>query len=107
MVLRVKRVLEEYREIPPAKFRGVSDYIFTFTKSIKSVCGAICLSHSHARTHRLLLELHAITVSVILFKSYYFDKIRQCFTIVNKHKAELNIFCNSYSLVWLCLRITR
>jgi hypothetical protein len=51
MVFRVKRVLEEFREIPPLKFSGVSHYIFTFTKSIKFVCGVICLSPSHARTH--------------------------------------------------------
>lgn len=107
MVSHVKRVLEEYREIPPAKFRGVSDNISTFTKSIKFVCGAICLSHSHARTHCLLLELHAINISVLLFKSSYFDKIRQYFTIINKNNAEFKSFCNSYSLVWLCLRITR
>ena len=101
MVFRLLGVLEECREIPPVKFRGVSNYIFTFTKSIKFVCGVICLSSSHARTHRLLLEIHAITVSVLLFKNFYLDKIRQIFTIINKHNTKLKSFCNSYSLVRL------
>jgi hypothetical protein len=77
MVFRVQGFLEEFREIPPVIFRGVPHYIFTFTKNIKFVCGVICLSSSHARTNRLLLELHAITFSVLLFTSSYFDKIRQ------------------------------
>ena len=49
--LRVQGVLEEFKEIPLVKFRGVSDYNFTFTKSIKFVCGVIYLPSSHARTH--------------------------------------------------------
>ena len=33
MVFRVLGVLEECIEIPPVKFRGVSNYIFTFKKA--------------------------------------------------------------------------
>jgi hypothetical protein len=99
MVFRVQGVLQEFREISPVKFRGVSHYIFTFTKSIKFVCGVKCLSSSHARTNRFLLELHAITVSMLLFESLYLDKIRRHFIIINKHNTEFKSFCNSYSLV--------
>jgi hypothetical protein len=44
---------------------------------------------------------------MLLFKSSYFDKIRQYFTITNKRNIEFKNFCSSYSLVWLCLRITK
>jgi hypothetical protein len=82
MVFRVRAVLEEFREIIPVKFRGVSHYTFIFTKSIKLVGVIICLSYSHtrtyARTHPLIVELHAMTVLQVLFKSSYFDKFLKC-----------------------------
>lgn len=69
MIFGLRGVLEEFREIPSVKLRG-------------GCRGIICLSSSHARTHarthRLLLELHAMTVLELLFKSSYFDKVRHC-----------------------------
>jgi hypothetical protein len=71
---RVQGVLEEFREIPVVKFRGVSDYNFTFTKSIKFLCGVIYLSSSHARTHT-----HTHTHTHIVYYWSYIPSPFRCF----------------------------
>lgn len=101
MVFRVRGVLEEFREIPPVKFRRVPHYTFTFTKSIIFVYGVQWLSSSQARTHRSFIT------GATCHDSSYFDKIRKYFAIIKEHNTEFRSFCNSYCLVWLCLRITK